>query len=193
MNNQVLQFGNISGVFSLQRHPQDMVIIGDVPQALDIDTLKSFLNIYDQESDGVLGVLMQATQEQAEGYAGVDSTPRVRRAYWQAPQSIIELPYGPHANIDVEQMDGDGNWNAVNPNDYRIFGERFVTIALTYLYPTRVTYTSGSAIYSSVFRAVIMQEVSYQYKNRSDPSVAQSETTGLTPQSQAMLNTIRKP
>jgi len=118
-----------------------------------------------------------------ERYINQDATPRTRIAYWNLPQRIICLPYGPHlSTITVKQRANvrDDYITRVLDTDYWIVddGLQFKKIELNYQQHTQVEFVSGPGSVPDQLQEAIIQEVAFQYKNRNDPDMTAPQMVG---------------
>lgn len=175
MSIPALQFGSLSPTVTFSRHPDETVITdeGTFPTPVIVNQVRPFLPVYDNDSDLIIQGIMEAVTRKIERFIRRDTTPRTRQSLYQYPQRIIDIPYGPHSDIVVEQYVNDA-WVAVTSPI--ITGLQRKSIVLEYAYPTRVTCTSGFEQCPSDIVQAILQETAFQYKNRNDPNEVMPET-----------------
>lgn len=160
----------------------------------------NFLRIYYPDDFDTVQILAQAVTSQIEQYLGFDVRSKTRVAFYSRPRSMrLSLPYGPHGAISsVVGISEDGTETTIAAASYYTQGAQFKVIDLrdTNYYPFyRVTFASGysSAGLPKQIENAILQEVAYQYKNRSDPDTPNRITMeGLTEQALNLLYPLKK-
>lgn len=176
MSIDALQFGSLSPTITPSRvADQTTTEFGalQLPSPATLSEVKPFLPVYDDNSDVLIQGIIDGVTKKIERFIRLDTTERTRISEWFLPQRLIDIPYGFHSDIVVEQYVGD-EWRTVeNPI---IIGLTKKSVRLHYGYQTRVTCTSGFADCPADIVQAIIQEVSFQYKNRNDPNEVQPET-----------------
>jgi hypothetical protein len=133
--------------------------------------VKTMLPVYDNQSATIISRLITSVQRRIEDYIDIDATLRTRMAWWSVPARRIELPYGTHGDIlSVQRYNVHTNaWE--DYTDYRVFGLDYKVLELgNNGHQIRVTFKSGSKLNEQLNQA-ILQEISYQFKNRNDPNM----------------------
>lgn len=165
---------SLSPTRTLQIHPTQVTVTsGAVTDAVTQNDVKLMLPVYDNQSALLIGRLIKSVQRRVEDFINIDTTSRIRQAWWQDPALNIALPYGTHGDIiQVERYEHD-QW--VDFTDYEVQGLNYKYIKLNRIgVPTRVTFESGVTGNDQVNQA-ILQEVAWQFKNRNDPNQASAE------------------
>lgn len=176
----ILNHASISPTITHHKYAQQTETLGDTTLSVSIEEAKEELPVYDNISDQAIYRKIASAQRAIEDYVNIDTTIRTRRSLWLTPQRVIELPYGVHEILTVEQQLHPGDAFAPIEN-YRVLGLEFKSLVLELLYPTRVTYVSGKIPVDDILREAILKEVSYYFKNRNDPNeVAPATLNGLS-------------
>lgn len=173
MNYIFRQYDSLTGSWTPQIYPQDTEIVsGPDVFALSMTEVKDFLRVNDTLDDDYIGLLIEGVQEQIERYIGIDTTIRTRRSYWARVGGKIKLPYGPHTVTTVVSRDDENVDTTLSAGDYEVYGLKFKEIRLINPVGSQilVTYQSGHTNVPPAIRSAMLQEVSFQYKNRQDPN-----------------------
>lgn len=178
-----LQYGSLSPTRTYTAHPNYCEYTTSITLAVTVDQAKAELPVYDTQSDAQIQRKIFAVQTMIERYINRDATPRTRIAYWSLPQEVIYLPYGPHlSTITVKQRPSsrDDYETKTVDEDYWIVDDtlQFKAIELSKQQPTQVTFISGPGSVSEQLQEAILQEVSFQFKNRNDPDLEPPEMVG---------------
>lgn len=168
-----LQFGSLSPTITLKKYPVETVQVTQPFPAVPYKQIKEALPLYDNNSDLLLQGILLGVTAKIERLIDLDTTKRERVSVWDSPAPIICLPFGPHEDLVIEQYE-HGHWKVAT--DVEIMGIAKKRVKLQYLYPTRISYTSGHEDVPDLIQAAIVQEVSFQYKNRNDPDEVQPDT-----------------
>lgn len=202
MSLRINQYDSLTGSWTPQRFPSQtkiVSVIGELP--LTLLQVKDFLRVSDASGDfsdsyddAYIDLMLTGVTDQVERYIGIDTYLKSRQSYWERVGGWVQLPYGPHTTISaVVSIDDDGNEQTlVFGSDYTVSGMdykkiHFIQFPNRYL---RVTYTSGYANNECPFAisAAVMQEISFQYKNRQDPNTpSRISVNGLSLEARQLL------
>jgi hypothetical protein len=150
--------------------------------AVNVNDAMTFLRVYDNQDPDSIFMLIEAASEQVEKYVQRDTYTRVRQGYWDNYGAQIWLPYGPHGDVtEVKAVTTDGIETVLQVGtQYRVSRTTWKIIDILERKGEQlfVTYESGysAGTCPQAIRAAILQEVSFQYKNRQDPN----QTAGLS-------------
>jgi hypothetical protein len=153
--------------------------------------IKTFVPIRDGVDDIVLLRFIKGVTQKIENYIQRDATVKTRQAYYLYPKERLFLPFGVHGDIEfVKSVDSDGTETAlVAGTDYHIEGLKFKTLRLNNSHYSIITqFQSGYAQCPDAIIGAILQEFSFQYKNRSDPNQgSRLIVNGLTVEARNLL------
>ena len=194
------QYDSLTGSWTPQRYPaQTIVSTKNVDWALTLGQVKDFLRVNDSFDDLYINLMLEAVSEQVERYIGLDTYVRTRQSYWERVGGQVWLPYGPHTTVSsvVSIADDLTETVLVAGTDYVVHGLEYKKISIdnatgTYL---RVTYLSGypAGECPSAIKGAILQEISFQYKNRQDPNTpSRVSVNGLTLEARQLLAPYRR-
>jgi len=188
-----LPYQSLSPTITFYKYAQQTEVLSNVVSlAVTVAEAKEELPVYDDLSDTLIQRKIASAQRAVEEFLNKDTTVRLRRSLWLTPQRLIELPYGVHDIQLVEQQEFfDASF--IETTDYHEVGLDFKSIRLEYMFPTRVTFSSGNNNVEDIFKEAILQEVSYYFKNRNDPNETAPETVnGLSLVTQNLLANYRR-
>lgn len=188
-----LPYGYLSPTITYYKYAQQTETLSNVVDlAVSIEQAKEELPVYDDVSDDIIARKIASAQRAVEEYLNKDTSYRLRRSLWLTPQRLIEVPYGKHVIVSVEQQTEFGG-EFVTTERYKEIGLDYKSLLLEAQYPTRVTYDSGGGSVDEIFKEAILQEVSYYFKNRNDPNESAPETlNGLSLVTQNLLANYRR-
>lgn len=192
MSLRARQYSSLTGSRVFQRYAANSKVL-TVPNtlAVSLSLVKEVLHKYDTADDAHITLLIKAVTSQIERYCGYDFRPKTRRSYWLYPKPVIELPNGPHSNVsNVKAIDEQGNEQALTQDDdYYIDGQELYKLRFNqYYHALEVEHDSGYAQVPDAVQGAIVQEVSFQYKNRNDPNMGRvTSVNGLTLEARHLL------
>ena len=185
------QYDSLTGAVAFQYQPDDtMVVSTDSNAVVSLVEAKNVLRVNHDEDDDYITGLIDATTEQIERYIRRDVVEKTRTSHWTRPAYLISLPYGPHGNVTSVQSICDNV--TTNVTDYRVIGLEYKRIVLDEaVCQVQVTYESGFTVAPSTVKNAVLQEVSFQYKNRQDPDAPRMVSVdGLSLESRQLLYTF---
>lgn len=186
------QYSSLTGSQTFSRFAdQTKVLEKPIGVVLTLESVKNFLRKRDDTDNEHILILLRGVTDQIERYCGVDLVTKTRLAYWKFPFSTISLPYGIHGDVlSVIGIDSQGDGHTlVSGVDYTVEGVDYKEIVLhrSFLSVT-VTYKSGFDSCPEAIKAAILQELSFQYKNRSDANMGRIIlVNGLTAEARNLL------
>jgi uncharacterized phiE125 gp8 family phage protein len=184
---------SLTGSWTPQIYPvSTRVTVPPTQHPVTVDGAMSFLRIYDTIDADFIGVLLSGVTDQVERYIGIDLQSKTRQSYWERTGGYVVLPYGPHTSvIAVVSRDEDNNdTTLVSGSDYVVTGMDYKQIRFYNKTGGQIlaTYVSGYEECPDAIRAAILQELSFQYKNRQDPNMAvRTSVNGLTLEARHLL------
>jgi len=169
------EFGSLTGSYTPSSQPQQTrVTVANADWAVTLADAKSFIRVSGNYDDNYIALLLAGVSEQVEAYIGLDTYVRTRESYYPRASREILLPYGIHGSVLTvvsEAQDGTTTTLTVGV-DYYVHGMTFKSVEFQAATDAQifVTYESGFAAGAcpEAIRAAILQEMSFQYKNRSD-------------------------
>lgn len=169
---------------TIEKFTPDQTLVGlpvsGATDVLTISEVKNFLPVRVDTQDPLIEKTIKAVTRQVEGYIRRDVVKKSIQSFWFSVPQIALLPRGPHGDIiKVEAIDQDNNVTELSEGvDYRVEGLTFKRlVSINASGALAVTFESGyetDKIPPEIPQA-ILQEISLQYKNRSDP-----DTPGMT-------------
>lgn len=192
MNIRASQYGSLTGSRVYRRYASGTKVL-TVPAglAVPLSLAKDVLRKYDTADDTHIELLIKATTEQVERACKTDFRRKERLAYWLYPKPVIQLPYGPHESVtEVKAINESGEETVlVEGEDYEVDGLDTFTISTNrYYHALEVIYQSGYDPCPDAVKGAIIQELSFQYKNRNDPNVGTiTIINGLTAEARSLL------
>lgn len=196
----IVRYGSLTEPYNPQKWPCDMQVINDQQNfPVTVEDAMTFLRVYDNQDPDSINMLIEAATQQVERFIQRDTYVRTRQAYWNNYGAQIWLPYGPHGDVtEIKAVTSDGTETILQSGtQYKVTRTTWKIIDIIerkgeQLY---VTYESGytAGICPSAIRAAILQEVSFQYKNRQDPNQSLGLSLGmLTLESQHLLTPFKR-
>jgi uncharacterized phiE125 gp8 family phage protein len=184
---------SLTGAWTPQINPIDTrITVPAVELPLTVAEAMSFLRIYDVQDADFLGMLLSAITDQVERYIGSDTQLKTRQSYWERTGGYVVLPYGPHGAVtSVVSRDEDNvDTTLVAGTDYVVEGMGYKKIRFYNKTGGQIlaTYQSGYTNCPDAIRGAILQELSFQYKNRQDPNTpSRISVNGLTLEARQLL------
>jgi hypothetical protein len=185
------QYDSLTGAVAFQYAPDDTLVVStDSNAVVSLSEAKNVLRVNQDEDDSYITGLIEATTEQIERYIRRDVVGKTRKSHWTRPAYLISLPYGPHGNVVSVQSICDNV--TTNVTDYRVIGLEYKRIVLNEaVCQVEVTYESGFTVAPATVKNAVLQEVSFQYKNRQDPDAPRMVSVdGLSLESRQLLYTF---
>lgn len=182
------QYESLTGAVGFQYKPDDTMVVSTNSNAVvTLTEAKNVLRVNHDEDNDYIGDLIDATTEQVERYIHRDVIVKNRKSHWTRPDRMISLPYGPHGNIT--QIQSIQNNVTLNVTDFRVVGLEYKRIVLNEAVgEVLVDYVSGYTVTPPSIKTAILQEISFQYKNRQDPDTPRMVSVdGLSLESRQLL------
>jgi hypothetical protein len=200
MDFPIVRGNGLTAVVNPSKWPsQDEVTIPNEAWPVTVGEAMTFLRVYDQQDPTTIGDLIEACSMQVERVIQRDTYRRTRQSYWGDYLGQVWLPYGIHGDVlEVKAVTEDGVDTVLTEGvDYRVYRTNFKIIDLLQ-YKGRqlyVTYESGylPGECPAAIRMAILQEVSFQYKNRQDPNLGSGISyNGLTLEAMHLLQPYKR-
>lgn len=183
------QYESLTGAVAFQYLPDDTQVVSvDSNAVVSLAEAKNVLKVNHDEDDTYITGLITGTTEQVERYIRRDVQVKTRKSHWSRPAYLVSLPYGPHTNITlIQSIDTDNV--TTNVTEFRVIGLDYKRVVLQQAVgQVLVTYVSGYAVTPATIKNAILQEISFQYKNRQDPdSPRMVSIDGLALESRQLL------
>lgn len=185
------QYGSLTGsrTFSMFAS-QTKVLSTPNTIAVKLEVVKNALRKSNDADNEHILMLLRGVVEQIENYCQLDFSAKSRRSLWTNPSQELVLPFGVHDTItSVVAIDSDAERTTLTSADYKVFGDDFKNIMLNrQYYNVEVTHSSGYVTAPNAVQAAIIQELSFQYKNRNDPNMGRIvSVNGLTLEARHLL------
>lgn len=187
------QYDSLTGAVAFQVSPDDSIIVtGNANAVVSLVEAKSVLRVNHNEDNDYIEELIDATTEQVERYIHRDMTIKTRKGHWSRPAYLVALPYGPHGNItNFVSIDCDDV--VTNVTEYQVIGLAQKKIKINEsVSQIQITFQSGYSVVPDTVKTAILQEISFQYKNRQDPdSPRMVSVNGLSLEARQLLYSYR--
>lgn len=165
---------------------------------VSVASVKSWLQVHHSEEDDAIEDFIAGVTGQIEAHIKQDVVKKKRRSWWhQIPDDEAHLPRGPHTITKVEVEDHDGEAKELTEeNGYWVKGIKYKI--LHRIYKAGQLYVEYEAGYDpdnvpNQVPAAIRQELSLQFKNRSDPDTpGMTSYKGLSLESRHLLSPIMR-
>jgi uncharacterized phiE125 gp8 family phage protein len=193
MSFTVRERDSLTGAWTPQIYPVDTrVTVAPTQLPLTVAEAMSFLRIYDTIDADYIGMLISAITDQVERYIGIDLQSKTRQSYWQRTGGYVVLPYGPHTSVSavVSRDEENVDTTLVSGTDYVVEGMDYKEIRFYNKTGGQIiaTYVTGYTTCPDAIRGAILQELSFQYKNRQDPNTpSRTSVNGLSLEARHLL------
>lgn len=192
MSLRARQYGSLTGSRVFTRYATGTKVLTEPSDlAVPLALMKDVLRKYDSNDDAHITLLIKAVTEQVERYCGYDFRPKERLSYYLYPKPDISLPRGPHATItEVKAINELGDETVLTlDEDYYVDGfQQFDLRLRRYYHALEIEHSSGYENIPDAVQEAIIQEVSFQYKNRNDPNMGRvTSVNGLTLEARHLL------
>lgn len=200
MDFPIIRTGTLTGVYNPQKWPsQCEVTTANEAWPVSVGEAMTFLRVYDQQDPDTISMLVEGVSVQVERAIQRDTYIRTRTAYWDMYGGQVWLPYGPHGTVtQVKAITREGVETVLTEGvDYRVYRTTFKIIDILQFKGEQleVVYESGygAGECPQAIRAAILQEISFQYKNRQDPDLGSGISyNGLTLEAMHLLQPYKR-